>query len=262
MKLTSRFWPLLVFTFVGYQGIETIKAYHKMIAPTFLSVGDVKQYSLADLKVTGYTPVDQDGGCFGGDIIIHQLNASGYYESAMYYWIDDGDLAAGWYASLGGDPIEGGAASVKFDGNRALWILCGGDAEKDLTVVGAGQVNTEEVRYPTIRAGHIALGNGTPVNLTLDDLSVTDYEAECCYGGDIIIHQLNPSGYYESAMYYWIDDGDVAAGWYASLGGDPIEGGPTSVSIPAGKGLWVLQGGDTDPNYKYRIVIPGVDLSK
>lgn len=117
-----------------------------MIAPTFLKVGDAKQYSLAELKVTGYTPADQDGGCYGGDIIIHQLNASGYYEDAMYYWIDDGYTAG------------------------------------------------------------------------------------------------------------------AKAGWYADLDGTPIPGGAESVSIPAGKGLWILQGMDTDPNYKYRVVIPGVEI--
>ena len=94
-----------------------------MIAPTFLKVGDAKQYSLAELKVTGYTPVEEEGGCYGGDIIVHQLNASGRYENAMYYWIDDGDIAAGWYADLDGTPIAGGPESVSIPAGKGRWIL-------------------------------------------------------------------------------------------------------------------------------------------
>lgn len=96
---------------------------------------------------------------------------------------------------------------------------------------------------------------GSATGCTLADLTVTGYDAPTwndedeeyeggCAGGDFVLNFLNANGSY-AARYYWIDDGDNAPGWYASAMGAAISGGAASVSLPAGKGVWVLGNGLT-----------------
>ena len=98
-----------------------------MAAPTFLTVGEATQCTLADLKVTGYpAPVwDEDdeeykGGC-KGEFVLRLLTATGTNEG-IYYWVDDGEHAAGWYSNQIGAAIPGGASSVTITAGRGLWI--------------------------------------------------------------------------------------------------------------------------------------------
>ena len=53
MKLTSRFWPLLVFTFVGYAGIETEEQRAPIVGAMFKVVGGGDQFDLRSLVVPG-----------------------------------------------------------------------------------------------------------------------------------------------------------------------------------------------------------------
>ena len=91
------------------------------------------ELTLAKLIVTGYDAPDYDksdeqlisGGVIGGKFLLRFLNSSGVAE-ARYYWIDDGEHVAGWYSSVGGDAIEGGAASVKIPAGKGMWIAGNG----------------------------------------------------------------------------------------------------------------------------------------
>lgn len=114
---------------VGYQGNTANATRNTMMAPTFLSVSSTTGCTLADLKVTGYeAPVwnedDEayDNGCKGFDFVLQFLNANGSVAS-KYYWLDNGEVAAGWYATSGGDAIEGGAASVKIPAGKGAWVI-------------------------------------------------------------------------------------------------------------------------------------------
>ena len=264
---------------VGYQNYGDLnKGGHTLTAPTFLQVSSPTNFTLADLKVTDYPPVievdeeEYEGGVGGGQIIVRTLTVGGTYGANQYYWIDDGETGPGWFKNAVGSAIPGGAASVKFNANQALWIYrsSGTDPDYGYKVVGSGAVNTEEVRYTTDKGGHTAIGNGTPVDLTLADLSITDYPpvievAEEEYeggvgGGQIIVRTLTAGGIYGSDQYYWIDDGETGPGWFKNAVGSPITGGAKSVNIDAGKGLWVYRSSGTDSKYKYQLVIPGVDL--
>ena len=237
---------------MGYLGNTANASGNTMIAPTFLSVGSETGCTLADLTVTGYdAPVwieddeEYDGGCSGGDFILNFLTSSGTLE-ARYYWIDDGDSAPGWYATMGGGAIPGGASSVAIPVGQAVWVLGRG-----MTLQTAGQVNSVDVAKKTNSSGNTAVGNSTPVDLTLGKLWVTGYDAPelidedegewdgGCSGGDFILNFLTSSGTLQ-ARYYWIDDGDSAPGWYATMGGGAIAGGATSVEFKAGQGVWVL----------------------
>ena len=116
---------------VGYMGKESNSSGNTMIAPTFLSVNSDTGCTLADITVTGYDPaveVDEDeweGGCAGGDFVLNFLTSSGTLE-ARYYWIDDGDATPGWYSTMGGGAIPGGATSVAFNAGQGVWIRGGG----------------------------------------------------------------------------------------------------------------------------------------
>ena len=241
---------------VGYQGNTANANRQTMMAPTFLSVGSETGCTLADLKVVGYEAAvwntedeEYNGGCIGGQFVLQFLNSNGSV-AAAYYWIDNGEVSAGWYADEGATVIDGGAASVQIPAGTALWVIGTGK-----TLQSAGAVNKEDVAYVTNSSRQTAVGNSMPVELTLADLTVTGYAAAVwntedeeynggCIGGQFVLQFLNPNGSV-AAAYCWIDNGEVPAGWYADEGAAAIEGGAASVKIPAGKGMWVIGTGKT-----------------
>ena len=98
------------------------------MTPTFLSVSSTTGCKLSDLTVTGYdaptwNEEDEcyDDGCGAGEFVLQFLNSNGTVAS-RYYWIDDGDHAAGWYASNTAAAIDGGAASVNIPAGKGAWI--------------------------------------------------------------------------------------------------------------------------------------------
>ena len=231
---------------VGYANLETTTSGSKMIAPTFLTVSK-SMSTLADLTVTGYdTPVydpdmeETEGGCMGGQFVVQRLNGNGTTKDS-YYWIDDDNGHKGWYADQTGAAINPG---------EALWIIGTG-----FTLVSVGQVSASDIIYKTTESGSVAVGNGTPVALTLNDLVVSGYDTPVydpdmeettggCMGGQFVVQFLNTNGTTKDS-YYWIDDDNGHKGWYADQTGTAIENGASSVSIPAGQGLWVVGKGLT-----------------
>jgi hypothetical protein len=239
---------------VGYSQQTANATRNTMMAPTFLNAESATGCKLSDLSVTGYdAPVwmEEDeyfeGGCAGGQFVLQFLNNNGSV-AARYYWIDDGDNAAGWYASAVADAIEGGASSVTIPAGTAAWTL--GSGKK---LQSAGAVNNSDVAFKMNASRNTAAGNCMPVDLKLSQLTVTGYDAPewmeedeyfegGCAGGQFVLQFLNNDGSV-AGRYYWIDDGDNAAGWYASAVADAIEGGAEAVNIPAGKGAWVIGSG-------------------
>ena len=241
---------------VGYQNKTTRDGGQSMIAPTFLQVSSTTGCTLADLSVSGYEKQewnddDEDyaGGVTGGSFVLMFLSATGTAE-ARYYWIEqeaEKGIVAGWYADANGGAIEGGASSVAIPAGQALWIKGQG-----LDLTSAGAVNELDVAWVTRDGGQSAVGNNTPVDLTLNQLFVSGYEPQAwsdddedyaggVTGGNFILNFLGAEGRTEKA-YYWIEQGaekGISAGWYADENGTPIEGGASSVSVPAGQGLWV-----------------------
>ena len=243
--------PIHPIPIVGYSQNTANVSGNTMMAPTFLSVSSETGCTLADLSVTGYdAPTwneddeEYEGGCLGGQFILSFLTSSGTYE-ARYYWIDDGEIAPGWYSTMGGKAITGGASSVAIAAGQGAWVL-----GKGMKLQTAGAVNENDVAKKMNTAGNTAVGNCMPIDLTLGRLTVTGYDAPAwneddeeyeggCLGGQFILSYLTSAGSYE-ARYYWIDDGEIGPGWYSTMGGKAIEGGATSVPFAAGKGAWVL----------------------
>lgn len=229
-----------------------------MRTAAFANIGltDAK-FTLADLSVTGYdAPVWDDdesdyvGGC-PGTFQLQVLNGSGFTE-AQYYWVDNGYVTPGWYATSNGKTaIEGGASSVELNPGESLWTF-----GKGMKLVSAGQVSTKDIAFVT-KAGTqaVGVGNSTPVALTLNQLWVSGYsepvwdddESDYVGGcpGTFQIQELDGSGFTVN-QYYWVDNGIVTPGWYATANGKTaIDGGASSVTIDPGKGVWVFGKGLT-----------------
>ena len=241
---------------VGYQGNQANASRNTMMAPTFLSVNSATGCTLADLSVTGYdAPAwneddeEYEGGCGGGEFILQFLNNNGTV-AARYYWIDDGEIGPGWFANAFGAAIAGGASSVEVRAGVASWVIGAG-----MTLQSAGAVNKLDVALPMNATRNTAAGNCMPIDLTLAQLTVSGYAAPVyneddeefeggCGGGEFILQFLNNNGTV-AARYYWIDDGEIGPGWYASAFGGAIAGGAASVSVPAGKGAWIIGSGYT-----------------
>ena len=247
---------------MGYQELSTDATGKKMVVPTFLNVGESNKVSLADLKVTGYTPPSKNSkgkwinGCQGGMFIASKLTIFGT-EDVSYYWIDNGTVGPGWFADDAGSAIAGGADSIKFDAGTGFWTF-----GSDYKLVPAGAVNQFDVSFVTDATGKVAIGNSMPTDLKLSDLTVTGYTPPSknskgkwingCQGGMFIASKLTVFGT-EDSSYYWIDNGTVGPGWFADDAGTAISGGADNVTIPAGQGLWTFGSG-------YTLIIPAPEL--
>ena len=220
-----------------------------MLAGSFAAISATDgSYTLSDLSVTGYdAPVyDEDegelvsGGVTHGAFSLQFLSSSGTTESS-YFWVDDGELEKGWY-----DRNKVPASSVAIPGGQAMWIVGRG-----LSLVSAGAVNEEDIAFPTRLSGATAVGNGTPVDLTLGKLIVSGYdepeydedEGELISGGvthgAFSLQYLTSSGATESS-YFWVDDGELTKGWY-----DRTKKAANDVALDAGQGVWIVGRGLT-----------------
>ena len=251
---------------MGYQALGTESVGYKMVVPTFLNIGESNKCSLADFKVTGYTAPKKDskgkwsGGCGGGQFLMNKIDNSGLaIPGCKYYWIDNGTVGPGWFADTIGSAIEGGAGSVKVESGRAFWTFGSG-----YKLVPAGAVNPNDIVYTTESVGYSAVGNATPVEIALNDLTVSGYTAPKkdskgkwsggCGGGQFLMNKVDESGLaIPGCKYYWIDNGTIGPGWFADTVGTAIEGGASGVKIPAGLGLWTFGTG-------YKLTFPAPEL--
>ena len=226
---------------VGYQNLDSNASGFTMMAPTFLNVSFSEKCTLADLSVTGYSaPVKNEttgrwSGGTKGQFNLQFLTTQGKTE-VTYRWYDDG-TKLGWYDSKGTTKID--AETVDVVAGKAVWCQANG-----LKLVTAGAVNTADIAFQSQASGFTAMGNPFPVDLTLADLSVSGYSAPVKNEttgrwsggtkGQFNLQFLTNQGKTE-VTYRWYDDG-TKLGWYDSKGTTKIDG--STVSIPAGKGLW------------------------
>ena len=255
---------------MGYQELATEASGFKMVTPTFLKVSESNKVSLAELKVTGYTPPKWEkvgkaymnvDGCTGLMFMMQTLTTSGSMDK-QYVWLDymtsaTGRVGPGWFADANATPIEGGEGSVQIDAGGSLWISGSG-----LQLQPAGTVNPFDVEVKTELSGFKAIGNCMPTDLKLSDLTVTGYtppkwekvgkaymNVDGCTGLMFMMQTLTTSGSMDK-QYVWLDyitsaTDKVGPGWFADANATPIEGGADKVSIPAGYGLWISGSGLT-----------------
>ena len=119
------------------------------------------------------------------------------------------------------------------------------------TAIHRKVVNIADVSFVSASTGATAMGNPFPVDLTLDNLTVTGYSAPVYdenrdrwsggTKGQFNLQFLTNQGKTE-VTYRWYDDG-TKLGWYDSKGTTKIDG--SKVDIPAGKGHWCQGNGLT-----------------
>ena len=263
---------------MGYQELATDGTGNVMLSPTFLKVSESNSVTLADLKVTGYTPPEWKksgkvyvnvGGCTGSAFVMQTLTTSGLKDQA-YYWLDYTTSATtkvgpGWFTNPDGTEIPGGEGSVKLDAGKSLWIQGSG-----YSLQPSGAVNPFDVEYKTDPVGNVAIGNCMPISTKLSDLTVTGYtppewkksgkvfvNVGGCTGSAFVMQTLTTSGLKDQA-YYWLDyttsaTTKVGPGWFANPDGTPIEGGADKIILDPGKGLWVQGSG-------YNLIVPAPEL--
>ena len=216
-----------------------------MMAGAFAAVSATDgSYKLGDLSVSGYAaPIyDEDEGetqegtgVIGGQFNLQFLSASGTTE-ASYDFVDDGEHTKGWY-----DASWNSANDVAIPAGQAMWIQGRG-----LKLVSVGAVNELDIVRQTRSSGATALGNGTPVDLSLGKLLVEGYadpiydedegetqEGTGVIGGQFNVQFLSSSGTTEPS-YDFVDDGEHTKGWY-----DADWNSVNDVAVPAGQGLWI-----------------------
>ena len=224
-------------TNVGYQTQGTAATGFAMKAASFETINAADgSATLADIKITGYDPydADEDEGGTSGQFSIQFLNASGKM-TATYQWFDD-DERVGWIS--GGSVVD--ASTVKLPAASAVWTKGAG-----LSITSSGAVSDADIVKNFAASGFDAVGNTTPVDVTLADLAVTGYDPydeetdEGGTSGQFSIQFLNAQGKM-TATYQWFDD-DERQGWVS--GGSIVDA--TKVTIPAGTGVWVKGAGLT-----------------
>ncbi len=123
-------------------------------------------------------------------------------------------------------------------------------AVESSNIVGYSQQTANATRNTMMTPNFLNANSATGCKLS--DLTVTGYDAPTwveedeyfeggCYAGDFVLQFLNNNGSI-AARYYWIDDGETKPGWYGD-GGNEIEGGAASVTIPAGTAAWTIGSG-------------------
>ena len=228
---------------VGYQSTVTPSLGNKLVAGTFVTVGESGTFTLADLKGAGYDP---DDGAWG-EMKVTVLNSAGSEakdgdgNELSFYWYDNEDVAAGWYNGDGDEAWD--AANVVFDAGTSFWIA--GDGQ---TITAAGEVKLTTVKVETPSLGNKATGNPFPVQITLANMAGADYDPDDGAWGEMKVTILNSAGSEakdgdgNELSFYWYDNEDVAAGWY---NGDGDEAWDPATVIAAGEGFWVAGDGQS-----------------
>jgi len=242
-------------------GNQTPVGGNKMIAGTFLTVGQNASFKLSDIK--GTTP-DATGtlylsllGPSGSAALVTQEEADQYPALAdfvgkpkRFYWWDCEWVEAGWYDSDG--EVRWPEDSIVFTSGDSFWTLGDGEGFNF-----AGQVGKSDVTITTPAGGNRAAGNPFPMAIKLSSLYGTTEDAT----GTLYLSILGTSGSAELVTqdeananpllsdwvgkpkrFYWWDCEWVEAGWYDSDGENarPAD----TIDLPAGQGLWTLGDGE------------------
>ncbi len=189
------------------------------------------------MKVVGYDEV-AEGECF-----VQILDSLGR-GTASYYWYDLPD--DGLYGWLDGadEPVTQG--QITFAPGEAYWVKA---PSASYSIQSAGQVPNADIEV-ILRNGFKMIANPSPVNVDLNEITVTGYDEVA--EGECFVQILDSLGR-GTASYYWYDLPDD--GLYGWLDGadEPVEAG--ALSFTPGEGVWVKA-----PNTNYNLVFPGVNL--
>ena len=183
--------------------------------PTFVNT-DGTAYAIDNFVVKNATD---------GKTTIQVVGSNGQV-SGTYYWyneFDDGEnvFAAGWFDSTGETP-----ANITLAAGDAVFF---NTDESGVSIQSKGEV-PGQITHNLV--GYMMLGNGSPINLPIDDFAVSG-----ATDGKTTIQVVNAAGQV-AANYYWyneFDDGEnvFAAGWFDSTGETPA-----NITLAPGEGVF------------------------
>ena len=268
---------------VGYQGLVTDSSNHSLIAPTFIKVGADQQFTLRELTVKlteDYEPYWEDewcGGCFAPNDFRMDIFANDGSIEKSFYWQcynegdeEDYETIQGWFKQVGQDfvPLIDTELDETLDSGVGFWILGNGNS-----LVPAGEVSKDDVEFETDASNHSVVGNATPCELTLGQLSVKlteDYEPywedEWCGGcfapNDFRMDVFANDGSIDRSFYWQYynegteDEYETIQGWFKQVGEDFVPLTAKELEdekVPAGHSYWVFGNGNT-------LVVPGPEF--
>ena len=142
------------------------------------------------------------------------------------------------------EPVEKGI--VTFKAGQAFWV----DAPNEFYAIqSAGQVPMSDVAV-TLRTGRMMVGNVTPVDVDLIDISVQGYDEVA--EGECSVQILDKYGRGLDSFFWYDLPDDNLYGWLDGSD-EPLEEG--TLVLKPGEALWV-----DAPNSTYSLVFPGVDV--
>ena len=231
MKLTSRFWPLLVFTFVGYATRETnetdLREGNQCFAPQFVTVGE-NGVKLLDIGFD-FSAID----VITGEVKIQRLNKNGVPTDTWRYYKGQtrGSFkTAGWYNGTTRITADNQPTFAAYEG-LYLGLLPG------VKVTTSGEVLQQNVTVTYEETGNKILSNPYPVGLKLLDIQL-GIEAISVITGEIKIQRLNKNGVPTDTWRYYKGQtrgSFKTEGWYNGTTRITVDNQPT---FAAGEGLY------------------------
>lgn len=234
---------------VGYASANTKEGF-AAVTTSFKAVSG--EINLQDLTVTGYNHADG----FDGDVYLETLTETGAADET-YIWLDipkdeedpDSEAFYGWY-----DLSDTYVKNVTINPGDGFWV------HSDNTAYGiqsAGAVITTSTAVLLREDGFTMVGNPIPTSVNLQSISVSGYNHEDGFDGDVYMETLTETGAADET-YIWLDipkdedDPDSVAfyGWY-NLSDEYVD----KVEIGTGEALWTHS-----DSSDYKLVFPGVTL--
>ena len=231
MKLTSRFWPLLVFTFVGYQEI-TIQPGFGLFSVGFKNVGN-QEFDIQNME------------CWQGGAKIELSSAKcviqkmmldgdgGYDDSKIYSWKKRSGKT-GWFDAANNYLVDGYKVTLG-DGEG---VSINNKTEEPMQIRISGEVKLIP-NSMLIHDGFSLMGNMTPVDLDIQKIKVYNAEGELIESSSAkAVIQLmmtdGDGGYDDSKIYSW-KKRSGKTGWFDAA--NNYLTGDYAVTIPAGMGF-------------------------
>ena len=171
-----------------------------MITPCFENVGG-GNYAIDNLLLEG---VDDTMAS------VQVVNEDGTWGAQGIWFNAYGDLPAGWFTDMTGlEPAE-----ISLKPGQAVFFYTSATGAK---AQSAGQVSG--VITNSVAAGYSMIGNATPVDVAIDDITLLNVEDTMAS-----VQVVNPDGSWGTQGIWFNAYGDLPAGWFTDMTGlEPAE---------------------------------------
>lgn len=260
MKLTSRFWPLLVFTFVGYSTVNIKAGWINFISTQFDDVSSGERAKINEGFISGGIENIKSTVDFAFDdadnIMIYKPELGGYHPDYTFYYcgdVDDPDMNFKWLTQSNDEVVD---YAIPAGTGFFYWSRAEEGAANDFQLTFAGQVSAKPVEVKVF-ADYLNMvanpypqgidinGNGEGVTFDWAKLGVKEsVEFAFDEADNIMMYMPELGGYHPDYTFYFcgdVDDPDMNFKWLTQSN-DEV----TDYVIPSGAGFWYWRRGLTD----------------